>query len=795
MRWLVLIGLVCMAAAVFAQSNPLLQKTITVTENRGTLAFFLDMLEKQGVGLAYNNQQLRMDKPIRLSEKNYTVEKLIQIILDGENVETAVANNKLVIYRDAKKPLSISGTVYAANSKETLPYATIKVLGTGQVAIGNAFGFYSLMLPAGNYVLQASYVGYATQTDTLALTYSKTLNFKLAEANNLESVEIHQKTDDVLAGRTVALNKAYQLPLLLGEADPLKLLSFKAGVIGSNLSVRGGTGDQNLVLLDGAPIVYPNHFLGLLSIFNNDVLKRVDLYKGSFPARYEGRLSSVIDVKLKDGDMEQYHGNFNIGLATAGALLEGPIIKNKSSFIASFRRSWIDGLSRIFVNEGDLSYRLYDANIKLNYVVDSTSRIFLSAYTGGDVFKVGIVDSDLSWYNRVLALRWNKVAGPGLFINNSVTVSSFSNNLSDLSGEGKDEESHVGDVSLESNLNYTWSSQTNTSVGLRLSRDRFSGKTYLYTPLVSKQSSVHLNAYVENLVQLAPKWQLNAGLNYAVFAVPSKTYQSLQPRSWLKFDINDKNSVSLSYALMTQFYHQLTNSILAASPSDFRAPSSAALQPEQAAVFELGYHRKLAEGYMSFQLYHKLFSNLLMFDPNSKDKMYMADLLVGKGQSRGLELEFEKKIGRFSGQGAFTWAKTWLEFPSLNNGKRFSAPNDIAINLQTALSYRLAPKWEVSSTFYYVTGRPISVLQTQDYSATDIPYGYRLGDNYTLSLGFTHQKKYKSGNSGRLYFGVNNLVGRPVPLFVDASMSNGQLSIDQSGMFRRFPYVGYAFGF
>ena len=795
MRGLVFIILTCVGSVAFAQSGALLQKVIELPANSGTLSFFLDVLEKQGVSLAYNSQQLRLDKPITLTGKKHTVEQLMRLILEGEDMETAVVNNKLVIYRDAKKPLSINGTVYAANSKETLPYATIRVLGTSQIAICNAFGFYSLLLPPGNYVLQASFVGYKAQTDSIKLAYSKTINFKLAEANNLESVEIREKSDDLLAGKSIESNKAYQLPLLLGEADPLKLLSFNAGVVGNNLSVRGGSSDQNLVLLDGAPVFYHNHFLGLLSIFNNDALKKIDFYKGGFPARYEGRLSSVIDVKLKDGNMEQYHGRLNVGLATASALFEGPLAKNKSSFIASFRRSWIDGLAEALTSENDLAYRLYDANVKLNYVVDSTSRIYLSAYAGGDKFKLDILDTDLSWYNRILALRWNKVLGPRLFMNNSLTVSGFSNKISNLSDETQNEESHIGDISVESNLNYGWSPQINTSVGLRLSRDRFSGKSYMAAKLATMQSSLHLNAYIENFISLAPKWQLNAGLNYAVFSVPLRTYQSLQPRSWLRFEIDNKNSVSFAYALMTQFYHQVTSSV-AALPSDFRAPSSATLKPEQATVFELGYQRKLTAGRASLQLYHKMFANLLMFDPNNEDKLFMADLLVGKGQSRGIELELEKRMGRFSGQTALTLAKTWLKFPSLNNGNKFRSPNDVALNLQTALSYKMDLQWEVTGTFYYTSGKTIAVPQTQNYNPESAePYNYRLGDNYSVNLGAAYQKKYRSGNSGRLYFGINNLFGQPVPLFVDASLSNGELVVDETGRFKRFPYVGYSFAF
>lgn len=807
----------------FAQVNTgLLSKEINITVENGSLATYFALITAQGVPLSYSSSQFNLHTKVKVKKGRYKTADLLQLLLAKEQIRFLEQGNKIVLFPAPVKPgkeYKLSGFVYFENSSEAIPYATIKVLANKLAIAANDYGFYQFQLKPGTYVLEISHIGYAPQNDTLTIKADlvKDFHLRLKAPQRLSDVEVSLSENPFGKASSVYLNENLNLPFVLGQQDPLKSIQFKAGVsggiTGGNMYVRGGSQDQNLVLLDGVPVYNYNHFGGLVSIFNADIVKHIDFYSGSFPARYEGRLSSVIDVKTKEGNMQEYHGALNAGLLTNSAMFEGPLIKNRLSFIASARRSWIDGLVSLFDRSSSgFQYYLYDVNVKINYKVDSTSRIYLSGYFGSDRFNLDFNETGsnafrLNWGNKLIAARWSKVHHSRLFQNSSLLFSSFTNRLNDGGINAGEQFNRIIDVGINNDLTYQWSNNLQSFFGLRLNfasfgadANHFSGQNATGS---EKQKSIHLKLYTDNDFDISDKVKLKAGLHYTAFMVKNKTYHSFQPRTTLSYSLNAVNRFFASYAFMAQFYHQISLSGISV-PNEFRAPSSADLPPEQSIVYELSYRHTFATyGGVSFVLYRKNLSNILMyrldenFLPVDDGLPYADRVITGTGISKGFETEYRQKFNRLTLHASYTLAKTTNSFMQINAGRPFKAPTDIRNQFTAMVMVDFGKRWSLSGVFNYSTGRLLTLPQAEsDDTNPPGPNNHQLADNFNVDLGAVNTRVYQSGRQGILRFGINNIIGNPVPLFLNTSMEeDGQFQINQLKSVKFLPYIGYSFRF
>ena len=518
---------------------------------------------------------------------------------------------------------TISGYVMDAASKETLIGATVFDKNSGKGCATNSYGFYTLTLDQGQVDLQISYVGYAQQNQAFDLKENLNLNFALVANTTLEEVVV-EGTRATVSARSpqmsvveLPVQQIKSIPTLFGEADVLKAIQLLPGVQNGSegsagMYVRGGGPDENLLLLDGVPVYNVNHALGFFSVFNPDALKNVTLYKGSFPAHFGGRLSSVVDIRMKEGDMQKYHGNVSIGLISSKLNFEGPIVKDKLSFNLSFRRTYGDLLIKPALwlikrqdpgmNKLNVGYNFYDVNAKLNWKISDKDRLYLSFYTGDDAIFFGVKYKDYAyddvqysnymglnwkWGNKVASLRWNHVLSQKLFMDASVNYTQYRHNLG---MEISEEHTYLQyDAAIKNNFNMAYKSGINDLTAkvdfdytpLPNHEIRFGGN-YTYHMFRPEVQSVEISEgnqfnidtvmgasnvfahetalYAEDNMTLGDIFRVNAGVHYSTFTVQGKTYQSVQPRLSTSVMLASNLSLKAGYAYMTQYVHLLSNS-------------------------------------------------------------------------------------------------------------------------------------------------------------------------------------------------------------------------------------------
>ena len=528
---------------------------------------------------------------------------------------------------------TISGYVRDAAAEETMIGATVYDHVSGSGTVTNAYGFYSLTLPEGKVELTASYVGYAPQTLPLQLTADTVVNIAMRAHSELEEVTIVGNRLDLgvrgsqMSAVDIPVAQIKAVPAMFGETDVLKVLQLLPGVQSgtegtAGLYVRGGSPDENLMLLDGVPVYNVNHMFGFFSAFNADAIKNVTLYKGSFPAHYAGRLSSVVDVRMKEGDMYNYHGNLHVGAVSSKLSLEGPLWKGKTSFNISARRTYSDLVTNAAIwymthIEGDdtdygAGYYFYDLNVKVNHKFSDRDRLYLSYYSGDDEIYFSINEADnkdysrdsklgWKWGNIVTAARWNHVITPKMFLDASVNYTQYRHKI----GMGFDEldkiqgkpykaqldmKSGIFDLTGKAELHYSPTPQHDMRMGMAYTYHTFrpevvsmsektghdTNRQQLGQPDVLAHET---QLYAEDNMTLADAVKLNAGLNYSTYTVGGKFYHSLEPRLSSRLLLTDHLSLKAGYAYMTQYVHMLSNSSISL-PTDLWVPSTERIVPE-----------------------------------------------------------------------------------------------------------------------------------------------------------------------------------------------------------------------
>lgn len=686
------------------------------------------------------------------------------------------------IFAQALPRYTISGYVSDAESGERLIGATVLDRAGAQGTVANTFGFYSLTLPAADSVqLSVSYVGYQPQVLTIRLRENQVQNVALLPSALLQEVEIIGERYERIEERAqmsridVPIEQIKKIPALLGEKDVLKALQLLPGVAGggegqAGIYVRGGGPDQNLILLDGVPVYNASHLFGFFSVFNTDAIKDVSLTKGGFPARYGGRLSSVIEINLKEGNDQEFHGEGSIGLVASRLTLEGPIQKGKSSFLVSGRRTYIDVLAQPLIKKafeqdggsGKTGYYFYDLNAKVNHRFSDKDRIYLSFYTGRDKFYLDLterddyngskyeytVNSGLGWGNVTTALRWNHLLSPKLFANTTVTYSRYNFNTSAGStdretqpNEPTEESSFaleyfsgIDDVAAKLDFDYSPNPDHLVKFGANAIYHTFSPGKFT-TQIIESQNNVNINtvlgqpkvnatefaAYAEDDWKVTDRLRLNYGLHFSGFAPEEKAYFSLQPRFNARYLLDGGWAVKGAFSTMRQYIHLLTNESIGL-PTDLWLPTTARIKPQDSWQVAIGGAKTLGKDYeFSVEGYYKEMRNVIAFREGAslfEFSDWQGRVAQGNGRGYGAEFFVQKKTGKFSGWVGYTLSWAWRKFPDLNFGREYPYKYDRRHDFEVVGTYKINERIQVSATWVYSTGNAVTI-GTSKYQTPD----------------------------------------------------------------------------
>lgn len=719
-----------------------------------------------------------------------------------------------------EKKYTISGYVKDQKTGEVLIGVSVVKQGTSMGTISNVYGFYSLTLPEGQHNLVYSFVGYQSISETISLNQNTTKNIELGDASaQLGEVVISAEKEDVnvksmeMSVAKLDIKQINKIPALLGEVDIVRSIQLLPGITtvgegASGLNVRGGNVDQNLILLDEAPVYNASHLFGFFSVFNPDAVKDVKLIKGGIPAQYGGRTSSILDIRMKEGNNKSYNVNGGLGTIFSRLAIEGPIVKDKASFIIAGRRSYIDVLAKPFLKRqypalSDAKFYFYDLTAKVNWRINQKNTVFASGYFGRDVFGSGF---KFNWGNTTGTLRWNHLFSDKLFMNTTAFYSNYEYVIGfkdEGNGQAFDWTSNIINYSVKPDFIYYLNSKNTLHIGGQAILFDFRPGNAVVTSASGSKLDISLDAkyglesaiYIDNEQKLSNRFQLQYGIRLSMFnymgkgkgyyyydTIPNERkrlketkefknfetitqYPNFEPRVSMKLDITDASSVKASYNRMAQYIHLVSNTA-AATPLDVWTPSTNNIKPLIADQVALGYFHNFKENMFetSLEVYYKNMQNMLDYIDNSNiflNEYLEADLVQGKGRAYGLELFLRKSKGKLTGWISYTLARTERFTKGISNDKWFPSRFDRTHNLNTVLSYEINKKFTVSANFVYYTGAPqtfpTSRIEMQGYvipyNTTGLRNNYRIPDYHRLDLSITYN--IKPNSKGRYH---SNLV-------------------------------------
>jgi hypothetical protein len=756
-----------------------------------------------------------------------------------------------------KKSYTINGYVKDAKTGEELIGAVVAIKElTATGASTNAYGFYSITIPEGTYTVTAQFLGYETKTSQVSLTQNIKLDFVISETQrNLEEVVVTEErkneniTRNEMGVEKLDIQQIKNIPVLFGEKDVLKTLQLLPGVKSagegqSGFYVRGGGADQNLVLLDEATVYNASHLLGFFSVFNSDAIKDVTLYKGTQPADYGGRLSSVLDIKMKDGNDKKFGASGGIGLIASRLNIEGPIVKNKGSFIISGRRTYADTFLKLSKDSATRQARLYfyDFNAKANYRINDKNRVYLSGYFGKDVLGFG-KSFGFNWGNVTGTFRWNHLFSEKLFSNTSLIFTNYDYKISVSGGNSTSLNiiSRIQDYGLKQDFQYFASTVhkfkfgfystyhkiipgtitidgDGTSSNLNFLPNKYAWENALYA---SHEIKVNERFNFEYGIRLSSFSLIGPGSFYEYDANGDvskttdykknqfvKTYFNPQPRITTSYVLNEKNSIKASYNRNAQNLHLLSNST-SGNPTDLWIPSSNNVKSEISDQVSLGYFRNFKENMFEFssEIYYKSMQNQidyknfaqLTFNVNAESQ-----LLYGKGRAYGLELFLKKKTGRFNGWIGYTLSRTEKQIAGINNGAWYAAKQDRTHDISVVGIYELTSKWTVSATWVYYTGNAVTFPSGKYEVNGEVKFyyternGYRMPSYHRLDIGATYQMKKTEHYESSLNFSVYNAYGRRNAYSITFKQDPDdptKTQAVQTTLFRWVPSITYNFKF
>ncbi|WP_347839939.1 TonB-dependent receptor [uncultured Draconibacterium sp.] len=724
----------------------------------------------------------------------------------------------------SQEKYTISGIISDAENGETMIGATISVKelsATGTIT--NAYGYYSLTLPKGEYTVVFSYIGYQSVETIVNLNDDKRLDYKLsADSETLEEIVVNakKKNENIISEEIGIENLKPQeikkIPVLFGEQDVIKTLTLTPGVKTSaegsgGMFVRGGNNSQNLVLLDEATVYNSSHLMGFFSTFNSDAIKDLTLYKGTAPSQYGGRISSVMDVKMNEGNNQKYHVGGSIGLISAKANIEGPIIKDKGSFLITGRRTYADMFLKLSSDESLNNNQLYfyDFNAKANYKINQNNRIFLSGYMGRDYFNIQDMFG-LDWGNITGTLRWNHIWNSKLFSNTSLIYSDYDYKVS-IMNESDDDfslTSVIGNVNLKHDFQYFISDKNSLAFGLygryntiTPGQVEFSEDSDFKPIELQEKYTFETGAYFGHDWKPSDKWNISYGVRLNAFyllgpgdfydytnGIVSDTttfksgeivqsYYNIEPRLNMAYVLNQANSFKFSYTRNTQNLHLLQNSN-SSTPTDIWISSSNNVKPEIGDQISLGYFRNFSDNKYQFssEVYYKWMQNQIDLKNGAElqaNEFLEGELLYGDGRAYGLELMLRKKTGRLSGWLSYTLSRTEKLMDGINENNWYPAKQDATHDISVVGIYDLSDKWSLSATWVYNTGNAVTFPSGKYEIEDGVQFyyternGYRMPAYHRLDLGATWNIKKTDKFESSLNFSIYNAYGRKNAYSID----------------------------
>ncbi|MCF0061829.1 TonB-dependent receptor [Dyadobacter chenwenxiniae] len=694
----------------------------------------------------------------------------------------------------AQEQVTISGFVREKGSLELLPGVNVYIQNSTTGTVTNTYGFYSLTVPKSDSIsVSYSFVGYERQEVRIGNAVNQQIDITLSAVNQLDEVIISGKRQDEKVSESVQMSQIEipisqikKIPAFFGEKDVIRVLQLMPGVQKgtegqTGLYVRGGGPDQNLIILDDAVVYNASHLFGFFSVFNSDALKSVELTKGGFPARYGGRLSSVVEMNMKEGSKEKLHGEGGIGLISSRLTLEGPLAKKKASFLISARRTYIDVLAAPLIaqqqagNDSKVKpgYFFYDLNAKVNYDFGAKNKLYVSGYFGRDKFNVREKSSDsenksgLNWGNATATLRWNHLINQKLFVNTSLIYSHFnfnifSNDKQYENGVLKDEfslkyNSLIRDYSLKTDFDYYLNAKHSVKFGAQITSHRFVPSALALDgdfadneiDLQAKPiNTMEAGAYIEDTWQPFTALKVNGGFRLSLFETNSKVYVRPEPRVSAALKLAKDFSVKASYAKMNQYVHLLSNTGLGL-PTDLWVPTTDRVAPQQSSQVAFGFAKDLEKPGLALTLegYYKKMGNIISYKEgssfisldgeNANELNWEDNITTGKGWSYGAEFMVQKKTGKLSGWIGYTLSWTQWKFPELNFGKTFYPRYDRRHDLSVVGIYELSKRITLSATWVYGTGNaltiPISKFMTYENRFVPNNWGVPANNGYVTN--------------------------------------------------------------
>ncbi len=760
-----------------------------------------------------------------------------------------------------QEKLTLNGYIKDGLSGETLIGANILIKGTGKTVTSNNFGFFSITLNKGKYQLSCSYIGYQTKEFDLDLNINTEQLIQLLPnvATILQDVTVSARRRDnnvktaQMGKIELSVNTAKALPAFLGEVDILKTLQLMPGVRNAGegnagFYVRGGGPDQNLILLDDAVVYNTGHLFGFFSVFNSDAIKNVSLIKGGMPAQYGGRLSSVVDIAMKEGNNNKTQIDAGIGLIASRFSIQGPIKSKKSSFIVSARRTYIDAITKPLISKSSdfygSGYYFYDLNAKMNFQISEKDHLYISGYFGRDKFNFNNAARSfktlIDWGNATSTVRWNHVFNKKLFSNTTLVYNDYHFNLNGAQNDFNiNLSSGIRDLTAKTDFDYYASPEHKLKFGVQFTHHTFlpnivSGNqdSVVFTPNnASKKFAREWAVYLQDDWEINTKLKLNLGLRYSLFQQTGKytnysrdnngnkldstvygagqivqQYGGLEPRATLRYTLNETSSVKAGITRNLQYIHLVTNAG-SSLPTDLWVPSTLRVKPQLSWQYAAGYFKNFNNGMFetSVEVYYKTMENQIEYregyTPSLKDPE--EEFVFGRGWSYGAEFFINKVKGRLTGWIGYTLGWTWRKFPDLNQGQQYPSRYDRRHDLSVVANYTINDKWKIAGVFVYGTGNAISVPErfyfiggvlSQQYSGIN---AYRMRAYHRMDIAATYTPKPKKERkyTTNWVFSLYNAYSRANPYFLyfdqEGSASNGTLNVSakQVSLFPVLPSV------
>lgn len=842
MKFLVVILLSVIACLRLAAQSSVLDTQLNIPPGNYSTNQLIAEITKETLPINYSAGAVRKDA-VEITTSPQSLHTLLELVFKTESYQFFLNEHKiLVIPKEAKQFKIFSGFIEEATSKERLVGVNLAIPSLGIGTTTNAYGFYSLSVPASDTLnLIVSSMGYESQN--LQLTpwnYNQFDILMKPKTVGLQEVVVTEKSlaEDLTQMSEIELKPASikKVPAVMGEVDVLRVLQLLPGIqsggeASSGLLVRGGSPDQNLILLDGVPVYNASHLFGFFSVFNADALKSVSITKGGFPARYGGRLSSVVNIDMKEGNMTRIHGAGSIGLISSKLTLEGPIVKNKTSFMLSGRRTYLDLLMKpIFKNTIGVSYHFGDVNAKLNHIFNRKNRLYLSFYSGDDKLSIApkSLDQDfgLGWKNQTMALRYNHLYSSKLFGNLTATYSNykFYTTYSSINSTGiSDFEylSKITDYGLRYDIDYRVATNHKIKAGIGYTYHDFRpGFAQFYGSAENPDSSLELSTrvhshdlfyYVEDEWDITNQLKANVGLHYSQYIPKGAFYNYLQPRVSLGYQMATTWRLKASYAQMAQYIHLLSNNGVGL-PTDLWVSSSKNIAPQYSSQVAAGIEKNTSDQSwtLSTEIYYKWMRNLITTrDGTSTFSTVDWENIVetgGTGKAYGAEFLVKRNTGNTTGWIGYTLAWSNRTFDNINNGQTFPYRYDRRHDLTVVLNHKFSERFDISLNWIYGTGMAFTAPIAEYYLSTpDDSYvmlyteysdrnAHRLRNYHRLDLSVNFNKKTRWGER-TWNISLYNAYSRRNPYFVYVSQQGTTKKLQEVSLLPILPSVSYIFSF